>query len=347
MTLDEIKTRQLTNQYLIVPSDKMTVVRDLCGIQAQFMSNAMHALKIRCTDYDDANVGDNLVKNWTIRGTVHIFAKDDLPLFVHCNNGRDYRCNEWHRASFWNQRDIWALMPERQKLFSEIILASLSEKTQTRDELKSVCRANGMTEPEENSMFDSWGGGIRELCERGFIHYAVQEEKVYCLSPMFDPIPENEAMLEIARRYFSNMGPVTIHDAMYYFRTTASQVKQWLAELSVQSAECGGKTYFYIENGKQYNHNMPKCLFLAGFDQLMLGYEKKESLYLRPEHMRAIFKLSGIVMPAILMDGQVVGKWKKKNRRLSIELFDTVDREVIKESAEAVWDDIAAIDFGE
>lgn len=347
MTLDEIKTRQLTNQYLIVPSDKMTVVRDLCGIQAQFMSNAMHALKIRCTDYDEASVGDNLVKNWTIRGTVHVFVKDDLPLFMHCNNGKDYRCNEWHQASFWNQRDVWALTPERQKLFSDIILAALSEKTQTRDELKIVCRANGMTEPEENSMFDSWGGGIRELCERGFIHYAVQEEKIYCLSPMFAPIPENEAMLEIARRYFSNMGPATIHDAMYYFRTTAAQVKQWLAELPVQSAECGGKTYYYIENGKQYNHNMPKCLFLAGFDQMMLGYEKKESLYLRPEHMRAIFKLSGIVMPAVLMDGQVVGKWKKKNRRLSIELFDTVDRAVIKESAEAVWDDIAAIDFGE
>ena len=51
MTAEELKVRQLTNQYLIVPGDKLTVVRDLCGIQSQFMVNAMHSLKIRCNDY--------------------------------------------------------------------------------------------------------------------------------------------------------------------------------------------------------------------------------------------------------------------------------------------------------
>lgn len=44
MELTEIKIRQLTNQHLITPTDKLTVVRDLCGLQAQFMSNALHAL---------------------------------------------------------------------------------------------------------------------------------------------------------------------------------------------------------------------------------------------------------------------------------------------------------------
>lgn len=56
----------------------------------------------------------------------------------------------------------------------------------------------------------------------------------------------------------------------------------------------------------------PRCLFLAGFDQLMLGYEKKESLYLAPENLRAIFNLAGIVMPPVMLDGRVVGKWKRR-----------------------------------
>ena len=37
MTLEELKIRQLTNQYLLVPADKLTVMRDLCGVQAQFI----------------------------------------------------------------------------------------------------------------------------------------------------------------------------------------------------------------------------------------------------------------------------------------------------------------------
>ena len=108
MTKDEIKLRQVTNQYLINSAPKLQVVRDLCGVQAQFMTNALHSLKIRCSDYDEATVTDGLVKNWTVRGTVHVFAEADLPLFIHCNNGTDYRKNEWDGYSFWNQRDKWA-----------------------------------------------------------------------------------------------------------------------------------------------------------------------------------------------------------------------------------------------
>lgn len=348
MTKEEIKLRQVTNQYLINPAPKLQVVRDLCGVQAQFMTNALHSLKIRCSDFDEATVQNGLVKNWTVRGTVHVFAEEDLPLFLHCNNGADYRKNEWNGYSFWNQRDKWALTPERQRVLSEVILNALEKESYTREELKEICRNEGMTESEESSMFDQWGGGVRELCERGFMNYVVQEKKAFCLSPEFTPIPEEEAKLEQARRYFTNFGPATIHDAMYYFHTTTTQVKQWLKQLPVRETECDGKTYYHIENGKSYNHEIPTCLFLAGFDQLMLGYEKKESLYLPQEHLRKIFNLAGIVMPSLLINGQVVGKWKMKNSKLNVELFNPIsekEKKLVKKKAEALWNDLKRIEI--
>lgn len=114
MTLEEIKLRRLMNQHLVTSADKMTVVRDLCGVQAQFFPNALHSLKIRCGDYDEATAGEGLVKNWTIRGTVHVFAEEDLPLFIRPEN---YRRNVWDAPSFWNQRPDWALTPARQAYF--------------------------------------------------------------------------------------------------------------------------------------------------------------------------------------------------------------------------------------
>ncbi len=348
MIKEEIKLRQMTNQYLLESAPKLQVVQDLCGVQAQFMANAMHSLKVRCNDFDEATVADGLVKNWTVRGTVHVFAEADLPLFIHCNNGADYRKNEWNGYSFWNQRDKWALMPERQQFLSGVILEALKKEPYTREELKEICRKNGMTEAEESSMFDQWGGGVRELCERGFMNYVVQEKKAFCLSPEFTPIPEEEAKLEQARRYFTNFGPTTIHDAMYYFHASAAQVKKWMAKLPLTETECEGKTYYYIENGKDYNHNMPECLFLAGFDQLMLGYEKKESLYLPQEHLRKIFNLAGIVMPALLVNGQVAGKWKLKNGKLSVELFHKISKSEensIKEKAEILWNGLKKIEL--
>ncbi len=348
MTKDEIKLRQVTNQYLMTPAPKLQVVRDLCGVQAQFMTNALHSLKIRCSDFDEATVAEGLVKNWTVRGTVHVFAKEDLPLFLHCNNGADYRKNEWNGYSFWNQRDKWALTPERQKYLAQVILNALEKDSYTREELKEICREAGMTEPEESSMFDQWGGGVRELCERGFMNYVVQEKKAFCLSPEFTPIPEEEAKLEMARRYFTNFGPATVHDAMYYFHATATQVKRWMKELPLTETECDGKIYYSIENGKEYNQELPDCLFLAGFDQLMLGYEKKESMYLPQEHLRKIFNLAGIVMPALMLNGQVVGKWKQKNEKLTVELFDKVsekEKKTVTEKAETLWNDLKKIEF--
>ena len=339
MTLQEIKLRRMENQHLCAPSDPTTVVRDLCGLQAQFLSNAFHSLKLRCGDYDAAAAERELIKNWTIRGTVHVFDPTDLPLHV---RAEVYRKNEWSEPCFWNQRKDWTLTPQRQAWLSEVVLSALESSERGREELKTICREQGMTEAEESSMFHPWGGGIRQLCERGFMHGVVREEKVYRLSPLVTPLPEEAAKLELARRYFTNMGPATIHDAMYFFGTTAAQVKKWLTSLPVTEVECGGKAYYYIETGIAYKREMPRCIFLAGFDQLMLGYEKKESLYLPQEHLRKIFNLAGIVMPAVLLDGQVVGRWKRKNKKISVEPFIPLgerERILVAESARDLWAD--------
>jgi hypothetical protein len=274
MTIEEIKIRQLTNQHLITPTDKMTVVCDLCGLQAQFMVNAMHALKIRCADFDEDTTSIGLVKNWTLRGTVHVFAESDLPLFVCTDNPALYRKNEWKGYTFWNQRDKWALTPERQSYFSSIIISAVAKEATSREDLKELCRKGGMTDAEEASMFDPWGGGIRELCERGFMNYAVQEKKAFVVSSEFTPLECESALPEIARRYFTNYGPATIHDAMYFMGAKQSEVKNWLTKLPVETVEHEGKTYYYIPNGKSYRESIPPCLFLAGFDPLMLGYQK-------------------------------------------------------------------------
>ena len=228
------------------------------------MANAMHALKIRCADYNENAVCDNLVKNWTLRGSVHVFAESDLPLFICTKDSELYRKNEWNGYTFWNQRDKWALSPERQAFFASIIISAVAKDPVERDELKEICRQNGMTEAEESSMFDPWGGGIRELCERGFMSYAVQEKKAFLASPEFTPLPEGEAKLEIARRYFTNYGPATVHDAMYFLGAKQAEVKKWISMLPVESFTHKDRTYYFIPNGKSYDREIPPCLFLAG-----------------------------------------------------------------------------------
>ena len=89
MTLEEIKLRRLAGQHLADKSDAATVLHDLCGIQAQMMSYAEHSLGIRCIDAP-GDIDGFSAKSWTLRGTMHIFALDDLPLFLH--DGRRIIC---------------------------------------------------------------------------------------------------------------------------------------------------------------------------------------------------------------------------------------------------------------
>lgn len=62
MDREEIRLRRLAGQRLIAPEDKLSAARSLCGVQAQFMSNALHALRIRCSGFDEGAAADGLVK---------------------------------------------------------------------------------------------------------------------------------------------------------------------------------------------------------------------------------------------------------------------------------------------
>ena len=333
MTLEEIKLRRLRAQHLLMPADTQTVVKDLCGLQAQFLSHALHGLAIRTGEVNT----DGLVKSWTNRGTMHLFSVEDLPLFLH--EGRTH----FLRPVDTMESDAY-ISAERKAYFADLLVDAVAQGMDERETLKAVCQKAGMNDSESKSLFDPWGGLIRALCETGRLCHKVQEKKAYQLCPAFEPMAEAPARLELARRYFTHFGPATIKDTAYFFNTTQANVKVWLKALPVSEAVLDGKTYFYIDQGSA-DGALPDCLFLAGFDQLMLGYEKTQSLFLPKEHICDIFNLAGIVRPAILMDGTVAGWWNMKNRKLTVTMFGKYDADRIIESANRHWTDMGKIEF--
>ena len=76
-----------------------------------------------------------------------------------------------------------------------------------------------------------------------------------------------------------------------------------------------------------------------------LDYDKAESLFLQEQNLRDIFTLSGIVRPALLVDGTVAGYWNLKNRNLTVTLLGDVDRDLIHTAAQNLWPDLKAITF--
>jgi hypothetical protein len=348
MTVEELKQIQLYRQFITNKSDRFTVCRNLNGLQSQFLVNVYYGLKIRCNEeITPQNFGEGLVKNWTVRGTVHSFLKEDLPLFKY---GKERHLNDNFKGYINRFTDAWMITPERQKYFSDFIVKKVSEGICNREELKLACAEYGMTPIESEAIFNQWGGGMRELCENGFLCYKVQEKKAFMTCPKFEPMEQDEAEVEMARRYFKNFAPATIKDTAYYFGWTQTLAKQIMSKLPLESIEINSKQYFYLDKLKNDYPDVPHCIMLSGFDQMMLGYQKQESIYLSQQNIHYIFNLAGIIMPPVLLDGNVVGRWRKKSSKMSFEMFDYIkcrDKKKIEDVMETLFNDIKKVEWNE
>ena len=341
MQRDELLLRRLNAQYLTTPTDCHTAASGLCGLQAQFLRNAVHALRIRT---DGLSV-EGMVKTWTLRGTVHLIPEADLPLYIRsCGAPEDVCVSGWYG---WTAGRGHANPPERERALARLMTDAIATGTDTREALREHLRAQGMTEQEEGRVFDPWGGMIRELAETGVIGFRVDmtddahpdETKRYRLLSPFTPMSEEAARLELARRYLSHYGPVTLRDAAYFFHWTQAEAKALFVQLGAEPVVCEGRTYWQIPEGIP-SGDLPPVILLAGFDPLMLGYRKEDNPFLPPEHLRGIFNLAGIVNPAILLRGRVVGKWKESKGKVELTAFEDIaaaDRSLIEAGAARLY----------
>jgi len=312
MQTDDILLLRMNRQYLFAPAkDELTVLRGLCGLQAQFYGNCLHALRLRCGKVPDEDIlRASAAKTWTLRGTLHLIALDDLPLFLY--DGRSHFLRPCDTMS-----DDGRLSAARKRELAAVILDAARNGRGGREELRLICREHGMTAEEEQSAFDPWGGLLRALCECGALCHAAQQKKAFRPCPPFAPMAKADALHELMQRYLTHYGPVTVQDAAYFFGLPQRELLPVIESLSPHEFICEGKV-FYSLGDINITGNLSCCRFLAGFDPLMLGYEKRSNPFLPEEALRGAFTLSGIIRPSILLDSKIAGVWKRRGKAVEL-----------------------------
>ena len=158
MTEQELIALRLYRQHLTNPAPGEEICRDLNGIQAQFLSNSRHALAIRGCGGSEWNRG--LVKAGPCGGRFTCFGRRICP----CTSMRDVAmlC----APVIPLEADGW-ITRERKDYFAALILDTLTGGPATWEALRQTCRSKGLTDREEESVFQPWGGTIRALAEAG------------------------------------------------------------------------------------------------------------------------------------------------------------------------------------
>lgn len=329
MDADELKLLRLSSQFLLEPGDDQSVVSGLIGLQAQYGGNALHALSIRANTRPDYA---RYVKTWTLRGTLHLHAVSDLPVVLHTG------CKtEFGQMAFTDARVDTA----RSESFRRLVLASLDTGDKTRDELKTLCNAEGLSRPEEDILFHAWGGLFRAMAECGEIAYASDGNRMFTRLKPFAPLDEAAALEEMMRRYLLHYGPVSLRDAQTFFGRTQRALRPVLERCAAETATAGRTTYYSAGQALPDGADMPGVVFLAGFDPLLLGYRKTENPFLPAEHVKRVYNDTGIVFPAVLLDGSVAAVWKRGGKRLECRPLKPIsarDKKRIARKAAAGFD---------
>lgn len=315
LTRQELLRATLGAHFLLERGSRLDVLSGLCGLQAQFAANPAYALRIRARDFDARGWGEGLVKVWTLRGTIHVVRADELGLHL---SARDRR-GPW-RPSRWRNIPV-ELMPR----WADFICERVAEGIDGRDELKEACRRAGMDEELLGQVFNGWGGLLKDMSDRGMIAYRPGIEKRFMLPPPIEWMGREEARLEVLRRYFAHFGPATPQDCAAFTGWGLTEVRALLRRggLPLREVSCDGVSYLCLgepADGVEGARGLPRCVFLAGFDQLVLGYRDR-SRFMDAGDARLVTNAAGIVFPTVMLRGRLRARWKKEPGRLVVTPF--------------------------
>jgi hypothetical protein len=184
--------------------------------------------------------------------------------------------------------------------------------------------------------------------KKGKPTYAILGEWV----PPSKKIKKDEALKELARRYFSSHGPATIQDFTWWSGLSVRDAKNAL-ELNKEqliSEVLGSQTYWLADLYYQPMPGFNEICFLPAYDEFLISYRDRTASLALVDNKKAVSE-NGIFYPTVLKSGQVIGTWKRniKNDRigLNINLFNqgNPDREYIQKKFSATYSKFVGREF--
>ena len=339
MALDITRTR-LRNQRL--SGGRFTspeeVVSWLGAVQAQEYGHAKWALGLRMHRASDAGIeaaiGDGrILRTHVMRPTWHFVVPDDIRWMlaltaprVTATIARYNRRLELDASVFRrSQRAIHRALDGGRQL--------------TRQELKAVLqragvRTDGVQRLARIVMQAELDAVICSGARRGKqFTYALLDERV----PVSRPRHRDEAIAELARRYFTSHGPAQVHDFAWWSGLTIADARAGLASVERDLAQdkVDGRTYWLSSSVRTLTAS-PTAYLLPLFDEYLIAYKDRRAALDTARWTRNAPR--DPFSAPIVVNGQVVGGWKRLQNGSSISIALTPFAPLDKRQVAAITD---------
>jgi hypothetical protein len=299
------------------------VVRHLTAVQAQEFPYAKWSVAQRTKDVDDAGIQllideGAILRTHLLRPTWHFVVSEDIRWMLELTGPRVHALN----AYMYRQLDVDSkLLAKSHRLLARHLAGGAHL---TRKEIGGLL---------EGARIDATGlrlgyflmhaeleGLICSGASRGKQQtYALLDER----APDAKRLDRDEALAELTRRYFRSRGPATLKD---YSRWSSLKVVDCKRSLEMLDSELehevvGDRTYWFAPSSPPPKTASRVIDLVQVYDECVMSYsESRDAL------AGSVLSQETAFMHAILLDGQVIGHWKRVEGRTAIEVETSFNR---------------------
>jgi Winged helix DNA-binding domain len=186
----------------------------------------------------------------------------------------------------------------------------------TREEIMAQIAESGiMVSPQRAShlmMFAELEGIVCNGIMKNKQHtYSLLSEKILKKRLVFS---REEALATLAKRFFVSHGPATLQDFSWWSGLPMGDVRKGLESIKNEliSETFDNQTYWFSPDTKSTEKE--SVYFLPSFDEFMISYKDRSASI--EAHLKAqVMTSNGIFKPIIVVNGKVVGIWKRTIRK--------------------------------
>jgi hypothetical protein len=319
LTASDILQLRLQNQHLAAQrlSDPAELVAHFGAVQSQDYPAARWALGQRLRQASDASIEQALadgriLRTHVLRPTWHFVAPADIRWMLKLTAPRV-------KATMASFTRGLGLSPEIVVRSTDVMVRALEGGgCLTRREIAHALARAGIEGLDGIALghllvHQELDGVICSGPSRGARNtYALLDERV----PPTSEMDREQAVAELARRYFTSHGPATMRDFAWWSGLTTGDGNRG-AELNdgkLLSEMVNGRGYWFAPSSLE-RANSDASYLLPNFDEYTVAYAQRDLFYDRDCGLPSLRPGDVPIGNVIVSDGRIVGAWKREKRQ--------------------------------
>ncbi len=312
MTHLEIARERLYNQCISGPKFKrpVDIVRYMGAIQAQDYAGAKWALGLRLQKSSDAAIDKalakgSIIRTHVLRPTWHFIVPADAKWMIELTaprinafNASMYRQLQLDSTVFANSNDALAKALEGGKQLNRAaMMQALQQAGVATNDLRFI---HLLMRAELDMVICSGGREGKQFT------YALFDDRV----PAGNTLPKEEALAELAKRYFMSHGPATIQDFTWWSGLSGIDARKGLEMVKSEliNTNIDSRAYWMGRHQAEVRGKAPIAHLLPAFDEFAVAY-KDRTAAVNPKYLKQALHV--IFNPSIIVNSQVVSTWQR------------------------------------